>query len=505
MSYKNNEQTSVISDGSHASSVSNETSQNFTSSGSERPGLLEIIRDLSLTKNPHREDEARNFLSEIDKRVTDKSFFGNADWHVEMFHLKSIKDSSAVIIENKAIVLIMADTNRLDKYVPTVFLKKKAHEELVKERTGVQILMNLVIAPEDYACAERFVNYIRRAFVATLSKKQVLLGDVLKDFTLTVSSDSSSYESAYAQLSPHAIPLRHDLCLTLYVTPRSESRICDNLTVPEEEAYYGNAIQSGEQMFATIAGYVEFIKDHPLESKYMPVVHISEILSENLDKALIPFFLKLAMSRFIDNGKWLEYCRDCQFVDQIIRGCKFKNKINFGALFPDENGNPSVLNNYEDFDKAAAVAFDNVQLVLDVTDGRAAMPGLVELFSSDTDMSESNICTHDISPDRINCQFYRGYCRHYNDVFDSAKADFLYEYSNNPSKALRDYQGLLIQNTSEDRAREVSKFETDVQFYFTTDVVGLTPDLLEDLYDSMMSQNVLHVADLKDIFSSDSL
>lgn len=488
MSYKNYKE---LCNGQSSFNSNVNFRSNSINSAHETPSIIDLMRKFSLTDDSLSQKKAKAFLSEIYNKIKDKNFISNYDWNIEVLYLKSLHDSCVVIAENKAIVLITAVTNPLKEHVPTIILEKKAQEELIKHRPNVQILMSIIIAPEDCECADRFVDYLRRVFIAELAKQQVSLGDDLNDNILGISEVPTYYESAYRQFSPHAVPLRHDLNMTIYLQPKSKNKICNNLKVSEADLYR-NPDSDARKFVAIIGGYVEFIQDRPLAYKYMPVVHISEILSANLDKALIPFLLKLAIKKFIDNGRWLEYLRNCDFADQI----------NFGSLFPDDKGNPSVLSKYENFEKAVNNSLDHVQLVLDVTDGRAAIPGLNKFFSYDVDTDNVHAGITEINPARIYSQFYRGYCHHYNEVFDSANIDFLNEYGRCPYKTHKDYQSLLVQKTPENRAKDEMKFESQVNYYYRTDVVGITPELLTDLISKMMSQHVIHVSDIEGILST---
>ncbi len=493
--YGNNVQSYVEINSNCTSQVSPENTPNCAGSKQQINGFYDTILKYSLTDYSQKEEKAKDVLSAICEKVTDKNFFSNYRCHIEVMTLQTFQGNSVVIAENKAIVLIMADANHLREYVPTVVLEKKAREELTKLRPDIQILMNIVITPEDYVRVEIFVNYIRKVFVAELSK-QMSLGELIKNNTLEVSENPNDYDFAYSMLNPHTVPLRHDLCLTIYLTSKDGKRITDYLIDDESEKNYGSDSPSTCMPLATIAGYTEFIKDREYESKYLPVVHISEISSAILDKALIPFFLKLAMKKFINDGMWLD---NCSWMRSQIRG-----QVDFGALFPDDNGNPLVIDRPGIFDKAVASSFDNVQLVIDVTDGRATIPGLVMNFSSVTDDDTLKAQTNFtwLQQSGVICQFYRGYCHQYGKLCDTANIDFLNEYDNAPYKTYEDYKCLLIRKTPEARAKDERKFVSDFRLYYRSDVVGLTPDLLTQFDDSTMSQNGLNMADMDGIFSN---
>lgn len=463
---------------------SNQIQQDFcqnANGNAQSHKILELIRKFSGQDSVAQlSPEAEKFLSVLDKRINDSALGDREAGHIEVLHLKTLRHSRAVISGSRAAVLILAEANWVSDNLPTVILESKARDELIRLYPHIQILMNIVITPYDYARAESFIKFIRRVLPdeAKIHERWVRL---LSDNILSLSDNLSDYESAYSMISPHAVPLRADLHLTVYSSPKSQIRLRDNRTEGDMGYYKNIGTDVDREPLAAIGGYVEFIKERQNVVRYLPVVHISEISSRIADASLIPFLLKLAMKKFISTrSRWLDL-----YISQW--GGAYNNPINICDLCTDEC-RPWEITNHEDLDYIAARYFDHVQLVLDVTDGRAVIPDLLKFASSDTRDIDSilklytNMSGEQTDMTRLNpfqkiCTFYRGSCSFKRRISDSAKIDFLNECLDGNDEA--DCQRLLIQKTAADRVMAERKFAKDLKLYYRTAVIGLNPYLLD--------------------------
>lgn len=437
-------------------------------------------------------DKGKEFLNIIDAAMEDKNFASKYNWKIEVLGLSVINDSRAIIVNNKAVILIMSETNQTNENFPTIRFERKAVDEITRLRPGTQTLMTLVITPEDYNRASRFATYIKNLFVIVNRGQGLTLGMIRKDTIFSFADDQDSYERAYAEINPHAIPLRHDLCLTIYMQPKNRFNNGYGQGTSEADVYNRDD-QSDRKSFATIGGYVEFIKDNAYGYKYMPVVHISEISARYPDEALIPLFLIIATKRFITARTW-------QMPYRQMRNDCHGNAVNLGALFPDGNGGRWTITRQEDFDKTIVSSFYDAQIVLDITEGRAMIPGLMMYTLPDGNVITkilqlyantigASIPMPTVSPFSLECPFYRGYYSFGSTKLDSANIDFLTEYIKRPNKA-SECEKLLVQKANPaERAAEDREFESDVKFYYRTYVIGLDPKLLIDLDTTMQAQN----------------
>ena len=451
-----------------------------TGAAPETQGFYDLSRSLGLASN--LSPEGQKFLEVIDTTLTDKNVASRYGWHVDVLPISVIRDSRAIVVNGKAVILILAETNPTNENLPTIRFERKAAEELIRLRPNVRILMTIVITKEDYINANKFATYIRNMFVVA-GERSLTLEAIKKDTSFTFGDSVEEYEKAYAELNPHAIPLRHDLCFTIYQVPKNQNNYRYNAY--EEAQVYNHDDLDDRTPFATIGGYVEFIKDGAYAYKYLPIVHISEISVRYPDAGLIPLLLIVATKRFITARAW-------QIPYRQMRADKHGSVMNLGALFPDGNGGRWVISKPEDFDKTIMSSFADAQIVLDVTAGRAMIPGLI-FYADPTPITIKNLIqlyantfgvginTPPVAPFARECPFYRGYYPFGNTKLDSANIDFLSEYSRHPNK-VTDCERLLVQKVNpEERAAEDRSFEANVEFYYRTDVIGLSPALLSEL------------------------
>ena len=473
----------VVGNSSSFNQIQQDFSQNIGDDAKNCKGLQELMSELgSLTEFTHLSPEADKFLSVLDKRINDSALGDCEAGHIEVLRLQTLRHSRAVISGNRAIVLILAEANQVSGNLPTVILESQARDELTRLHPHIQILMNVVITPDDYARAESFIKFIRRVLPdeAKMHEQWVRL---LNDNILSLSDNQSDYESAYRMVSPHAVSLRADLHLTVYSSPKSQIRLRDNRTEGDMGYYKNIGTEVDREPLAAIGGYVEFIKERTNGLRYMPVVHISEISSSTADASLIPFLLKLAMRKFIMERRWLDL-----YISQWPGA--YNTPINICNLHTDE-GWPREITNPDDLDSIADRYFDHVQLVLDVTDGRASIPELFKFASSDsvdvdsilklyTNMSGEPTGMTRLNPFQKICTFYRGFSNFNSRSFDSSNIDFLNEYGLDGNDEA-DCQRLLLQKTAADRVKAERKFAKDLKLYYRTDVIGLNPYLLDTL------------------------
>lgn len=162
----NNSLPSVDANTGDNSSSFNQIQQNVSQNANgdaQSHKILELIRKFSgLDSVTQLSPEAEKFLSVLDKRINDSALGDREAGHIEVLRLQTLRHSRAVISGNRAVVLILAEANLVSDNLPTVILESKARDELTRLHPHIQILMNIVITPYDYAGAESFIKFIRR-------------------------------------------------------------------------------------------------------------------------------------------------------------------------------------------------------------------------------------------------------------------------------------------------------------------------------------------------------
>ena len=184
-----------------------------------RKSLHEVLRDLGRTTESFLSAEGKNFLATVDNVLTDHDFTFEHNWGVKVLKLSSVRDSQIIVVNDKAIAVIMAETNLTDPNHSVVGLSRNAFRELDSQNSNCKLISTIVITPEDYTNANKFANYIRNMFTIALANdagQYLTMDSICKDSSFTYRYDIDAYEEAYRKINPHAVPLRHDLCLTVY-------------------------------------------------------------------------------------------------------------------------------------------------------------------------------------------------------------------------------------------------------------------------------------------------
>ena len=427
--------------------------------------LHEMLRDLGCTTESFLSAEGKNFLATVDNVLTDHDFTFEHNWGVKVLKLSSVRDSQIIVVNDKAIAVIMAETNLTDPNHSVVGLSRNAFRELDSQNSNCKLISTIVITPEDYANANKFANYIRNMFTIALANdagQYLTMDSICKDSSFTYRYDIDAYEEAYRKINPHAVPLRHDLCLTIYAQPRE----------------WDNGFYRG-QAFAAIGGYVEFLRVSEYEHKYLPIVHISEISAAYPDCSIVPLLLSIATREFIFHNGW-------QVPYRRLQTDAHGNVMYLGALFPSAPNISKAVEHPEIFESILATGICPAQLVLDVTEGRATLPGLIKYGFSPKESTEYILQSYAnffgcnfIRPDEpityLERPFFRGYYSYGEKKLDSANIDYISEYSRHPNLGSNCAELLVPQVEPASTAAIMRKFEPDLRLYYRTQTVGFDP------------------------------
>ena len=430
-----------------------------------RKSLHEVLRDLGCTTESFLSAEGKNFLATVDNVLTDHDFTFEHNWGVKVLKLSSVRDSQIIVVNDKAIAVIMAETNLTDPNHSVVGLSRNAFRELDSQNSNCKLISTIVITPEDYANANKFANYIRNMFTIALANdagQYLTMDSICKDSRFTYRYDIDAYEEAYRKINPHAVPLRHDLCLTIYAQPRE----------------WDNGFYRG-QAFAAIGGYVEFLRVSEYEHKYLPIVHISEISAAYPDCSIVPLLLSIATREFIFHNGW-------QVPYRRLQTDAHGNVMYLGALFPSAPNISKAVEHPEIFESILATGICPAQLVLDVTEGRATLPGLIKYGFSPKESTEYILQSYanffgcnSIRPNESitypERPFFRGYYSYGEKKLDSANIDYISEYSRHPNLGSNCAELLVPQVEPASTAAIMRKFEPDLRLYYRTQTVGFDP------------------------------
>ena len=418
-----------------------------------RKSLHEVLRDLGRTTESFLSAEGKNFLATVDNVLTDHDFTFEHNWGVKVLKLSSVRDSQIIVVNDKAIAVIMAETNLTDPNHSVVGLSRNAFRELDSQNSNCKLISTIVITPEDYTNANKFANYIRNMFTIALANdagQYLTMDSICKDSSFTYRYDIDAYEEAYRKINPHAVPLRHDLCLTVYA-------------------------QAANRNF----NYVEFLRASEYEHKYLPIVHISEISAAYPDCSIVPLLLSIATREFIFHNGW-------QVPYRRLQTDAHGNVMYLGALFPSAPNISKAVEHPEISESILATGICPAQLVLDVTEGRATLPGLIKYGFSPKESTEYILQSYAnffgcnfirpnepiTYPER---SFFRGYYSYGEKKLDSANIDYISEYSRHPNLGSNYAELLVPQVEPASTAAIMRKFEPDLRLYYRTQTVGFDP------------------------------
>lgn len=473
--------------GMNAGAVNSSANMNAQPNVSGAPEVTSLTELMQLFDAPSGiSAEGSKFLSEITANLTDsvRNSKNNAWSDIKIVQLAQPNDTHAFISNNHAVILIMAESNIGNPDYPVVAREEIAAEDLRRIRPDVVILKIVVVDTNDYGKAANYASAIRNMFLYKFSPIPVSLASLTKDGTLSISDNDVEYMEAYRKLSPHAVPLRHDLTLVIYNQPRFNQNIYQFNNMNECDRFLEQARNTaGRTPLATIGGYVEFVRVNSYAGvvSYLPVIHISEIQSAVTADELLSVYLVFAVKRWFSDNMWQSYYRNCK-VDG------HGNVTNIGYLIPDGAGGRCKITSDDNFNHTIFKYFKPAQIVLDVVEGRFSLPGLWKLSESDVNVvnevihsyvsfMNNNIAPYasTTAPYFITDVNYRGIYQYGNKVMDTAYIDFMNEYPRHPSDAIRCEKLLLRKATPELAIKDQMEWEPDMKLLYRTEVVGFNP------------------------------
>jgi len=405
---------------------------------------------------------------------------------IRVSNLTQPNDSLAIVNSGYAVVLIMAESNYNNDDYPVIHCNEIAAESLGSIYPGIKPISFIVIAPEDYGRAVNFATFIRNLFVAVLDPRHATI-DTLTNSILTFSDNPKDYEDALLKLSPHAVPFRHDSCLTIYSQKRQQNNYNNqtNWFVPENENYFKSAANQNRKPIACISAWYETYKVSPDPSNYNIgiTIHIN-IESSLIADELIPVYINIAIKRFMLNDAWKLYFQNSPFNAH-------GDRINLGHLFPDGKGGRFEFTTIEGFNATLNELVNNVQVVLDIPEGRARLPGLWKYLSNKSDVKAEIIndfarfnkgsvqpyTSSNLPYTRYEgCTQYRGTYQFGNTMLDTANIDYLNEYPRHPDDALKCEKLLLKKINPILTVQDQKQFESSMRLLYTVDSVAIHPD-----------------------------
>lgn len=464
--------------------------------------------DLSIWDVPSGiSDAGRQFLTDLNANLSDPVKSNqNAAWTggIKMIQLSVPNDTHAAICNNCAVILIMSESNEDNSDLPVIRNEGIAAEALRSIRPEVDILKVVVITPEDYSKVAVIAAAIRNVFLYKVNTKRTTISSLCSNVMLSFSDNPAEFDSAYKTLSPHGVPLRKDFTMTIYAQNKAANgQNWNNNTLMQDESsiYLNRANVATRKPIGVISGYMEFVRGTVVGgiTRYIPILHISEIHSHVIADELIPVYIVAFTKRLAISGLWKSY-----FLNHTQD--VHKNPVDIGWLLPDGNGGRCKISDVNNFNKFLADYCEPVQVVLDMVEGRFSIPGMWKFASTDVNVVNEVLNNtvqflegrvpgyqSNIPPFQTSDVQYRGTYRFGDKVLDTAYIDFMNEYPRHPTEAIRCEKLLLRKVNAALAAADQREFEPDMKLLYRTEVIAFNPEYIRWLDINMPFLNAAYV------------
>lgn len=302
--------------------------------------------------------EATAYVDEIRKILGDKS----RRTVIEMKQLGQPSGSVLFFTKDCGIILLFEEAIRdLGPQIPKAAAIGIAAGECKRQMGDNFRILNIITVDRySYNKAIAMANHITVIMEADLTPgvKSFRIEDMAKT-KFTVDNDINNVHQFVMENSPHAISSRGDIGFTI------------NMKHDGPDQYYGMG-QRPQDRYVPVMGctaYVEIIKRQDEfqggQVRFQPLIHITEITSIIPSAKVFPIIMAVAADIFIGRGMWKN-----QF-NQFEPG-----KPNIGNLVEEEPGKPWFARSVKDREEFINAYVDKPALALDVTEGRARIPGI---------------------------------------------------------------------------------------------------------------------------------
>lgn len=310
-------------------------------------------------------EEGTNYVKKLLERLNARKNILPAD--LQVINLSYPPESLAFVCLGKAIILIFSETNSQHVDRPVFELSEEAIRTLQRTCGGkVEVRNTIVVAPQDYARADQMSVEIVGELQGVLDRSIIDASlESFRNSDLTIVTDRNWCDNYLATHDPHGVKDRDSLIMAVCVSNRrNRNNMYDS---------QGNPIQTNEdlQTLAVISGYVDFMITNQLNITrtgylYMPVVHISRIVSSVQNEKFILLYISVAIERWITNGGWRAQFDDIGNFSP-----------NIGNLTTDPaTAAPKAVTNATERDQFINENCTAPLPVIDVVNGRARIPSL---------------------------------------------------------------------------------------------------------------------------------
>lgn len=298
--------------------------------------------------------EGRDFVERLRKEVTDES----SGIQIEMHTLTTPSETVYFTSGGFAVVLIFAEAVERVSDLPTSIFIPEAGKALKLKSPSLTVLNVVVVTKVDYARIPQWTSYIKNSLLcATRSDVQGMKFADMASSHWYLDTNTSAYADYIEKTSPHAVPARSDFGFTVNLRTKANDLMGAN-----------NKDQINHMAVAAITGYTDFVQSNPVNGQphFLPMVHITDIVTHIPKEALLAILVPMATEIFIWGNHW----------KSPFNKLGPKN-INIGNLIKDgTTGAIYSIDNPGHRDSFIATYCENPVLTMDITEGRARIPGI---------------------------------------------------------------------------------------------------------------------------------
>lgn len=420
---------------------------------------------------------------------------------IKVIELVQPVDTIAVINKKAAVILLFAESNMNPDY-PVAHCSKLAAANLGSIEPGCSVLETIVLVPDDYNRYHNFASHIRNAFIAVNNPNRLTIENI-RASNLSFSDNPNDYYAARDRLSPHAIPLRADVMITVYSQSHQQkgAYVQQNMYGPENEDYWARSGAAGGRVpIATIGiNYKPFRTQEFGLGKIAINLEINELATCIPDIRMLALLIPIAVEKCLVSGSWVEYYRNNPINAH-------GDHINIGQLFPDGNGGRGNVVNKETFDQLIHTQFLTPNVLLNIPEGRARIPGMWKFVSNRQDVYQdvvNDFClfyggqypyTDQVTPYALEegNTTYRGFYLFGNKMLDTDNIDYFGEYPRHPEDAVKCDTLLLKKANPLLTVQDQRQFEPNLSLIYSVDSVSIRPQFYKWLRSQLPMLNILY-------------
>lgn len=335
----------------------------FGGSGANAPNFVTILQSAASASSLSA--DGHEYVKKIREYLAAKQS-GVQDTKVEIVTLTYPQEVMAFKFDTYVITLSFKEALPTLTDVPTAAWVTEIKKNLDLIMPGNILLMNIVVDPAMYRKHDAMAARILNTFwsVTNSTVMAVNLQSIEKQY-MEITTNNVICTEYIERVSPHSVQARGDIKFMLSIRAPMKNNNNNMFAIQQQQDQLTAAFESTPIL--AVSAYTDFstVTAGGL-TKYLPAVHITDIVSQINSPNIIPLAVALAKEIFLDNGLW-----KAQFTTSLGR-----ENANIGNLLPDKDGKPWRAENPGQVETFIAQNCTLPILFLDITEGRARIPGL---------------------------------------------------------------------------------------------------------------------------------